>query len=324
MKAVVLAGGYATRLWPITRSRPKMFLPLGDTTVVDRIYAKLEAEKRIDEVYVSTNERFLADFEAHLVDTGYDKPRLSVEETHEEAKKFGVVGGLEQLIEREGIDDDLLVIAGDNVFDFDIGDFLEYFERRDGLTIAAYDVDEPERATSYGVVELEDDRVVDFQEKPNEPVGTRVSVGCYAFSRETLPLFSTYLEAGNDPDEPGWFVEWLHPREPTYAYAFDGTWFDVGTLESYLDAVAWRLDGESLIADDARLENTTVGSAVHVMSSATLVDMDVERAVIFPDVTLEATTVRGSVVDEGATIAGIDLHDAMIGAYTRIPDTSSG
>jgi glucose-1-phosphate thymidylyltransferase len=324
MKAVVLAGGYATRLWPITRNRPKMFLPLGDTTIVDRIYAKLEATERIDKVYVSTNERFVTDFEAHLADNAYEKPRLSVEETRAEAEKFGVVAGFKELIEREGIDDDLLVIAGDNVFDFEIGNFLEYFERRSAPTIAVYDVGTPDRATSYGVVDLEEDRVVGFQEKPDEPAKTCVSVGCYAFPRETLALLSTYLESGNDPDEPGRFVEWLYPREPTYGYTFDGTWFDVGTLKSYLDAVAWRLDDESLIAESAHLENTAVGSAVHVMSNATLIDTDVERAVIFPDVTLEATTVRGSVVDEWATLGGIDLYDAMIGAYSRIPDVSPG
>ncbi len=323
MKAVVLAGGYATRLWPITRYRPKMFLPLGETTVIDRIYDELEALDRIEEVYVSTNERFAPDFEAHLADSGYDKPRLSVEETREEGEKFGVVGALAQLVDREGIDDDLLVIAGDNLFDFAIGDFLEFFDRRDGPTIAVYDVGAPDLATVYGVVDLDGDRVVGFEEKPDEPPGTRVSIGCYAFPRETLSLLPTYLEAGNDPDEPGWFVSWLHTEEPTYAYAFDGVWFDVGTRAQYLEAVAWRLDGESLIADTASVESATIGSNVHVMSEATLVDADVERAVIFPGATLESTTVRGSIVDEGATLGDVALVDAMVGAYTQIPTDPS-
>ncbi|TYT61281.1 sugar phosphate nucleotidyltransferase [Natrialba swarupiae] len=320
MKAVVLAGGYATRLWPITRHRPKMFLPLGETTVIERIYAELEAEPRVDEVYVSTNERFAPDFEAQLADSPYDKPRLSVEQTREEDEKLGVVGALAQLVEREELDDDLLVIAGDNIFDFAVGDFLEYYEQRAGPTIAAYDVGSTERATAYGVVDLEDDRVVDFQEKPDDPPGTRVSVGCYAFPAETLELLSTYLEGGNDPDEPGWFVQWLQSREPTYAYTFEGDWFDIGTRESYLDAVAWQLDGEARVADTASLENATVGDDVHVMADATLVDVDVEQAVIFPNVRLEGSTVRRSIVDESATLGGLELHDALIGAYTQIPD----
>jgi len=300
-----------------------MFLPLGETTVVDRLYAELEAEDRIEKVYVSTNERFASDFEAHLADSAYEKPRLSVEATRGEDEKFGAVGALAELIEREGIDDDLLVIAGDNLFDFEIGSFLDFFERRDAPTITVYDVESTELAASYGVVDLNDDRVVDFREKPAEPSSTRVSVACYAFPRETLSLLPRYLDAGNDPDEPGRFVQWLQSRGPTFAYTFAGAWYDIGTRESYLDAVAWSLDGGSRIADTATLENTAIGSAVHVMPGATLVDADVERAVIFPDVTLESTTVRGSIVDKGATLGGIDLRDAMVGAYTHIPDGSS-
>ncbi|WP_090507569.1 sugar phosphate nucleotidyltransferase [Natronorubrum sediminis] len=322
MKAVVLAGGYATRLWPITRHRPKMFLPLGETTVVERIYDELEAVDRIEEVYVSTNERFAPDFEAQLADSGYEKPQLSIEETRAEAEKLGVVGALAQLVDREGIDDDLLVIAGDNIFEFAIEDFLEHYDRRDAPTIAAYDVASPERASAYGVVDLEDDRVVDFEEKPDDPPGTRVSIGCYAFPAETLEQLSTYLEEDTDPDEPGWFVQWLQSREPTYAYTFDGAWFDIGTRDSYLDAVAWTLDGDSHVAESATLEDASIGPNVHVMANATLVDTDVERAVIFPDATLEATTARRSIVDEGAALEGLDLHDAMIGAYTQIPDRS--
>ncbi len=132
-------------------------------------------------------------------------------------------------------------------------------------------------------------------------------------------MLSTYLE-GNDPDEPGWFVQWLQSREPTYAYTFEGDWFDIGTRESYLDAVAWQLDGEARVADTASLENATVGDDVHVMADATLVDVDVEQAVIFPNVRLEGSTVRRSIVDESATLGGLELHDALIGAYTQIPD----
>ena len=322
MKAVVLAGGYATRLWPITRHRPKMFLPLGETTVIDRLYEDLEETDRIETVYVSTNERFAPDFEAHLETRGYEKPRLSVEETRAEGEKFGVIGGLTELVEREEVDDDLLVVAGDNVFDFAIEDFLSYHDRRDGPTIATYDVGEPERATAYGVVDLDGERVVGFEEKPDEPPGTLVSMGCYVFPRETLSLLSTYLAGDNDPDEPGWFVSWLQDHESTYAYTYDDAWFDVGTLDSYLDAVAWHLDGESLIADDATVERTPIGRTVHVMSGATLVDADLERAVVFPDATLRGTTVRGSVVDEGATLGDLDLEDAMVGAYTLIPGRS--
>ncbi len=318
MKAVVLAGGYATRMWPITKHRPKMFLPIGDATVIDRIFAELEADDRIDEVFVSTNERFAAEFEAHLEDGEFEKPTLSVEETSEEDDKFGVVGALAQLIERENVDDDLLVVAGDNLMSFDLSEFVDDFFEREAPTLAAYDVGSREKAKSYGLVDLEGDRVVDFQEKPDDPKSTLVSIACYAFPRETVSLFDTYLEGDNNPDEPGWFVQWLQDREPTYAYTFEGAWFDIGTPESYLDAVAWHLDGESLIADSVTLENATIGENVHVMDDVTLIDTDLDHAVVFPEATIENGAVRRSIIDEGTRLEDLNLAGALIGAHTTI------
>ncbi|MDG5759122.1 NDP-sugar synthase [Natronococcus sp. A-GB1] len=318
MKAVVLAGGYATRMWPITKHRPKMFLPIGDATVIDRIFAELEADDRIDEVFVSTNERFADEFEAHLADSEFEKPTLSVEETRAEDDKFGVVGALAQLIDRENVDDDLLVVAGDNLLSFDLSEFVDEFFDREAPTLAAYDVGSREKAKSYGLVELEGDRVVDFQEKPDDPKSTLVSIACYAFPRDAVSLFDIYLEGDNNPDEPGWFVQWLQDREPTYAYTFEGAWFDIGTPESYLDAVAWHLDGESLIADSATLENATIGENVHVMDDVTLIDTELDHAVVFPEATIENGGVRRSIIDEGTRLEDLDLAGALIGAHTTI------
>ena len=322
MKAVVLAGGYATRMWPITKHRPKMFLPIGESTVIDRIFAELEADGRIDEVYVSTNERFAPDFEAHLADSEFTKPTLSIEETSEEDDKFGVVGALAQLIDRENVTDDLLVIAGDNLISFDVADFLEYFEQKAAPTLAAYDVDSREKAKSYGLVELDGERVVNFQEKPDDPKSTLVSIACYAFPREHLSLLSTYLEDGNNPDEPGWFVQWLQEREATYAYTFEDAWFDIGTPESYLDAVAWHLDGESLIHDSATLENASIGDNVHVMADVTLENTNLDQAVIFPKATVRNGDIRRSIIDEGTHLEDLDLAGALIGAHTTITNGS--
>ncbi|WP_339104102.1 NDP-sugar synthase [Haloterrigena salinisoli] len=323
MKAVVLAGGYATRMWPITKHRPKMFLPIGDSTVIDRIFAELEADERIDEVFVSTNERFAPDFEAHLADSEFDKPRLSVEDTTEEDDKFGVVGALAQLIDRENVDDDLLVIAGDNLISFDVADFVDYFEDHEAPTLAAYDVGSREKAKSYGLVELEGDRVVDFQEKPDDPNSTLVSIACYAFPQDSLSLFPTYLEEGNNPDEPGWFIQWLQNQEETYAYTFEDAWFDIGTPESYLDAVGWHLDGDSRVADSATLENASIGENVHVMGDVTLENTDLDHAVIFPDATVRDADIRRSIIDEGTHLEDLDLAGALIGAHTTITNGPS-
>lgn len=318
MKAVVLAGGYATRLWPITKNRPKMFLPVGDSTVIDLIFEELEMDDRISEVFVSTNERFEENFEEHLAESEFEKPTLTIEETSEEDEKFGVVGALAQLVERENLDEDTIVIAGDNLISFDISDFIDYFESNGSPTLAAYDVGSRERAKSYGLVELDGDRVVDFQEKPEEPKSTLVSIACYAFTAETLPRLHEYLDGGNNPDEPGWFVQWLQGRDAVYAYTFEDAWFDIGTPNSYLDAVAWKLDGQNLIADSATLQNTTVGKNVHIMDDATLTNSNVDNAIVFPDATIADCDIRNSIIDEKTHVENMDLAGALIGAHTHI------
>ncbi|WP_435116399.1 nucleotidyltransferase family protein [Halolamina sp. C58] len=319
MKAIVLAGGYATRLWPITRNRPKMFLPVGEGTVIDDVFADLEADSRVDEVYVSTNERFADDFRDYLADSEFEKPVVSVEETVDEDEKFGVVGALAQLIDREGIDDDLLVVAGDNLISFDLAEFGDFFQEKGTPCLAAYDVGSKERASSYGLVELDGDRIVDFQEKPEQPKSTLVSIACYAFPAETLPQFDEYLAGENNPDEPGWFVQWLQSREAVHAFTFDGAWFDIGTPESYLDAVEWKLDGENLIADDATVD-AELGENVHVMSGATVDGGRLDRSVVFDDATVVDSSLRDSIVDTASYVEGLDLSGALVGAHSEIAD----
>ncbi|MFB6153866.1 MAG: sugar phosphate nucleotidyltransferase [Halodesulfurarchaeum sp.] len=318
MDAVVLAGGYATRLWPITKHRPKMFLPVGESTVIDRIFGALEGDDRIETVYVSTNERFADDFRDHLAGEGYEKTQLSVEETTEEDEKFGVIGALAQLVEREEVDDDLLVIAGDNLISFEVSDFIDDFQDRQAPLLAAYDVGSRERAKSYGLVELEGTEVVDFHEKPEDPKSTLVSIACYAYPADTLSLLEEYLAGDNNPDEPGWFVQWLQDRESVYAFTFDGAWFDIGTPESYLDAVRWALEGENVVADSATLENTTVGENVHVMAGAELRDSRIDSSVVFPEATLHECDIRESIIDEETYLENIDFSGALIGAHTTI------
>jgi glucose-1-phosphate thymidylyltransferase len=320
MKAVVLAGGYATRLWPITKDRPKMLLPVGEDTVIDIIFEDLEEDDRVDEVFVSTNEAFAEEFEEYLAESGFEKPTLSVEETRAEDEKFGVVGAIEELIEREGVDDDLVVVAGDNLLSFEMSEFIDYFESKGTPAIAAYDVGSYDKAKSYGLVELDGERVVDFQEKPENPKSTLVSIACYAFRKEDLPKFSAYLEDGNNPDEPGWFIQWLQANEDVHAFTFDGAWFDIGTPDSYLDAIAWKLGGKNYINESATVENSELGENVHIMAGATVTDSTLDDTVVFPNTTILDSEIKRSIIDESTRIEGLEFSGALIGAHTRITD----
>ena len=319
MEAIVLAGGYATRLWPITRHRPKMLLPVGERTVIDRILAELEADSRIDDVYVSTNERFAESFEDHLADSTFEKPQLSVEETIEEDEKLGVVGALAQLVDREGIaDEDLLVIAGDNLISFDVADFLDSFLEQREPTLAAYDVGSRQKASAYGVIDVDGDQVVDFQEKPDDPPSSLVSIACYAFPAEDV-RFEEYLAGDNNPDEPGWFLQWLQARRPVRAFTFDEAWFDIGTPESYLEAVAWALNGDTVVAPTATVENSDLGENVHVMPGAEISNSTIDHSLVFPDAVVEDSTLCESIVDRESTVRGLDLAGALVGAHSQLP-----
>ncbi len=316
MDTVVLAGGYATRMWPITRHRPKMLLPVGETTVIDEILMDLEADDRVDTIYVSTNEAFADVFEAHIEEQGYEKAQLSVEDTEDEDEKFGVVGALAQLVERENVDDDLFIIAGDNLVGFDIGDFLDEFENRGTSLLAAYDVGSLEKAKSYGLVDVEEGRVVDFQEKPDEPKSTLVSIACYAFPADSI-RFAEYLEGENNPDEPGWYIEWLQNREDVYTYTFDGVWYDIGTADSYFEAVEWALEGESLIEDGATVENSEIGDTVHVMDGATVTDSILERSIVFPNAEVTESALEESIIGEDVAVEDFDMKHALITEFSK-------
>jgi glucose-1-phosphate thymidylyltransferase len=323
MDAVVLAGGYATRLWPVTRHRAKPLLPLAGEPIIDRILRPLEDEARVETVHVSTNERFADDFRDHLDERGYEKTRLVVEPTREEDEKLGTVGALAELVDSEGVDDDLLVIAGDNLFSFDVSEFVSYFDERDTPCLAAYDVGSRDEATEYGIIDLEGDRVVGFEEKPDDPPSSLVSIACYAFPADSLGALDSYLSGDGNPDAPGYFVEWLHEREEVRAFTFDGAWFDVGTPESYIDANAYALDG-SLVEEGATVEETEVGDDVYVMDGATVRGSSLERTVVFGDATVRNSTLRDSVVDSEARVDDLDLSGALVGAHSRLNGSGAG
>lgn len=318
MDAIILAGGYATRMWPITRRRPKMFLPFDDETLIDLTLTQLESEDRIETVYIATNETFADEFAAHLESQSYEKATLAIEDTQTEAEKLGVIGALDQLVERESITDDTIVIAGDNYLDFDIADFLDHFTDYDQPTIAVYDLGDPARADKYGVVELSNGLITDFQEQPNHPSRSMISTGCYAYPGEFLDLISTYLDAGNNPDKPGRFVEWLHSRERIYGFTFEGAWFDIDTPESYLYALAHELDGGTSIDGSATIENCDIGENVHVMRNAELENARIEQAVVFPNVTIRDSTVTNTVLDESSLVAGVDIRNGVVAPHSRL------
>jgi len=235
MKAVILAGGYARRMWPLTKNRPKHLLPVAGRPMLDYVMASLESVPALEEIFISTNMRFQDQFKNYLDGVHTEKRlRLFVEDTHSEEEKLGSVGALGYLIRENNLDDELLVIGGDNIFSFKMEDFIDYFYMKNANVIALYDLGDREKARLYGVVHIDGEcRIVDFQEKPSDPQSTLVSTACYVFTRRGVQNILRYLEEGNDPDKMGHFIEWLYKHDDVYGYVFTGVWFDIGSLESY-------------------------------------------------------------------------------------------
>lgn len=241
MKALIMAAGYATRLYPLTRERAKPLLPIAGRPIIDYITDSLDAVREIDRVYVVTNSRFAASFE-EWASARRSAARVPIgvidDGTVSDDDKLGAIGDIRFVLDRERIDDDLLVVLGDNLFDIDVGDIVASFRKR-GITVAAYDVRDREAAKLYGILAVDaDSRVVDFQEKPPDPPSTLAAIGMYLYPRERLGLFKAYAEEGNKMDAPGYFIKWLYRREPVYAYVFNGVWYDIGDLEMYRKADA--------------------------------------------------------------------------------------
>jgi glucose-1-phosphate thymidylyltransferase len=230
MKALILAAGYATRLRPLTDSIPKQLLPVGGRPMVDWILDRI-AETSADEVHLVTNARFAADFERWSV--GKDV-HVHNDGTTSNEDRLGAIGDVQFV----GLDDDLLVIAGDNLFDYSLADYEAYWRQHTGAScVAVLDVGDPELAKKYGIVDVdEDDRVVGFVEKPENPPTTLCATATYFYDREHVRLVSTYLAEGNPSDQPGNLIAWLHTRAPVYAYRFSGEWYDIGDRDQLLEA----------------------------------------------------------------------------------------
>jgi glucose-1-phosphate thymidylyltransferase len=229
VKALILAAGYATRLRPLTESIPKQLLPIGGRPMVDWILDKIR-ETDADEIHVVTNHRFAEDFErwAPADVTVHDDGTTSNDD------RLGAIGDIQFV----GLDDDLLAVAGDNLFDYSLRDYVDFWRGKGHAScVAVYDVGDAELAKQYGIVDVDaEGRIRSFVEKPERPATTLCATATYVFARDHVRLVDSYLTAGNPPDQPGNFVAWLQAREPVYAYPFPGDWWDIGDHAQLLEA----------------------------------------------------------------------------------------
>ncbi|HIP88922.1 MAG TPA: NDP-sugar synthase [Thermococcus paralvinellae] len=327
MKVLIMAGGYATRLWPITKSNPKALLPVGDKVILDHI---IEKTKELNlEVYVSTNRFFAKRFE----EWGKDKDvELLIEDTLREEEKLGTIGAINEALKNLGLDD-YLIIAGDNLFSFSLKHFLGKYKGK--TLIAVYDVGDFELAKRYGVVLLEGERVVNFEEKPVKPKSTWISTGVYVFPREVMEMIPQYLKEGNR-DSPGYFIQWLLSKGvEVYAYRFDDYWYDIGSADSYLEALKTLLKESHIeeiqispyakiippvvIRKGARiLGRSIIGPYAYIGENCVIKNSDISDSIIFKNTVIRNSTIWRSIIDEKCEIRNLELKKSLVGGHAKI------
>ena len=234
MKLLVIAAGYATRLYPLTEGTPKALLPVGGRPMLDRVLEAL-AGVGADETYVVTNARFARQFEEWSA--SHPGVRVLNDGTTSDEDKLGAIGDIAFVLDEAQVDDDLVVVAGDNLFSEELVGFGPYVRERNEPVLALYDVGDLAEMSKYNAIETDaEGRITFFEEKPAAAATTLMGVALYFYPRRTLPLIRQYLAEGNNPDQPGRLVQWLYPRVDFYTWRVPGRWYDIGSAETLREA----------------------------------------------------------------------------------------
>lgn len=238
MKCLLLVAGYATRLYPLTIDKPKSLLLVGGKTILDHLIDKIEQVPQVTEIILVSNARFADQFAAYIKEIGQDDRISTINDgTYSNETRLGAIGDMALAIKEKAIDEDLMVLAGDNLFDFSLADFATFQASTQADCITAHKEERLEALQKTGVAEIDSKgRVLSFEEKPKSPKSDYAVPPFYIYKKDTLPLIQTYISEGNNPDAPGQFVGWLVDRKPVYAYRFSGKRHDIGSLESYREA----------------------------------------------------------------------------------------
>ena len=314
MHAFILAGGFATRLWPLTEKRAKPLLPLASKPLISYI---VDAIPKDIPITVSTNGVFASDFQAWQK-TVKRELVVSIEDTGRDDQKLGALGAISRWIREENIDDDILLLAGDNYADWNMAEFIALF--RGEPLLAGHDINDRDLARKFGTVITEGTgnvrHVTAFEEKPQNPKSTIVSTGFYVLPKHTLPVLIEY--AKKHPDNIGGiFEEFLRQQIAVDCFIFTGLWKDIGSFEAYLSL-------HTDIVKNQTLKHATTTIDAHSSTSGsndlgpktTIQESQLNDCIVFGSTTIVDCVLKRCIIDEGCTLCGVDLSDKMLRAGT--------
>jgi len=241
MNVLILAAGYATRLYPLTLNKAKPLLVVGGKPIIEWLADNLAGIPDLATIYVVTNDKFEADFQAWSQSYQQRHPEFNFKIVNDRSTsdddKLGAIGDINLVVTQENLSDkSLLIAAGDNLFTDSFVEFVDY-ARNTEVTVAVYDVGDAEAIKKYGNVAVDAQGIMTrFEEKPQNPQGTLAAIALYYYSPAILSLLRTYLAAGNNADQPGRFVQWLYTRKPVKTFQIKGLWLDIGSKETLENA----------------------------------------------------------------------------------------
>lgn len=241
MKLIILAAGYATRLYPLTLNQPKPLLPVAGKPMLEHVIDNIDTIPAIDHAYIVTNAKFAGHFEEWS--RNFQRPNLHFsfttvnDQSTDDSNKLGAIGDMHLVLTKYQVNDDVIVVGGDNLFSHDLAEFGEYCQQRQAPVTGVYDVGDLDEIKKYNSIDIDaEGRILFFEEKPKVPKSTLTGIALYYYPKSVLPMIYQYIEEGNNPDQPGRLVQWLYPRVPFYTWKVPGLWFDVGSLETLEEA----------------------------------------------------------------------------------------
>ncbi len=314
MHAFILAGGFATRLWPLTEKRAKPLLPIAGKPIIEYLVEKIPAQIPIS---ISTNASFETDFKEWLALLPRKDIELIIEDTKHDDHKLGALGATREWIESKQIDDDILLLTGDNYLGFSMEEFLNAYQ--DGTPLlAAFDIGSKEKAAAFGTVLTDDsnpDTIAGFEEKPKDPKTSLVSSGCCIIPKAHLPILVEFSR--KHPDNVGGiFEEFLRRGIPLRCFRFTEPWLDIGSFAAYLEAHRLLIDQQTIVHPQASLVETQTNGCVFVGRDSVVAKSELTDCVIFSNCHIDDCVLRNCVIDENCRLKGVDLTGKMIRAGT--------
>ena len=235
MICVVLAAGYATRLYPLTENFPKPLLDVNGKSILDWILCDIEKIDEVKSFVIISNHKFVSHFEKWSKECPLTKPVTVIDDgTTSNDNRLGAVRDIDFAIEKLGLDDDLLVVAGDNILDFSFDSFVEYFKEKDTSCVMRYFEESKTVLQKCGVAGVDDNGLItEMEEKPKEPKSNWGIPPFYIYKKEDVHFVRDGIEQGCAVDAPGSFIAWLCTKTKVYAMEMKGNRYDIGDVASY-------------------------------------------------------------------------------------------